>query len=112
MAIREPGTATEVPDMDFGGHSDSLETDEDFARQMQAKMDAEEARRGCAHPHDLPFFSRTRYSAGRNVRILSIATESYIPCEVLEVAAFSQRAAHISSCKTGFEPAHFRNRKQ
>ena len=52
MTISEPGQA--APDGgaaaqqnggDKGG--EQMETDEDFARQLQAKMDAEEARRGC-----------------------------------------------------------------
>lgn len=31
-----------------GGGEVCLETDEDYARQMQAKLDAQEARRGCS----------------------------------------------------------------
>lgn len=50
MTISEPGqgapdTAPQHNGSDMGG--EQMETDEDFARQLQAKMDAEEARRGC-----------------------------------------------------------------
>jgi hypothetical protein len=53
MTISEPGqgapdgvAAAQQNGSDEGG--EQMETDEDFARQLQAKMDAEEARRGCA----------------------------------------------------------------
>ena len=52
MTISEPGQA--APDGGAAAQQDGgdnggeqMETDEDFARQLQAKMDAEEARRGC-----------------------------------------------------------------
>lgn len=52
MTIREPGQAANgsaAPEAKGdGADAEQMETDEDFARQLQAKMDAEEARRGCA----------------------------------------------------------------
>lgn len=57
MTIRESGqaAAAAAPATNgSGADAEQMETDEDFARQLQAKMDAEEARRGCAcRVHDL-----------------------------------------------------------
>jgi hypothetical protein len=52
MTICEPGQSVAnentAPQQNGSGEGDEqMETDEDFARQLQAKMDAEEARRGC-----------------------------------------------------------------
>lgn len=52
MTIREPGKEAAnggaAPAQNGSGdHGEQMETDEDFARQLQAKLDAEEARRGC-----------------------------------------------------------------
>lgn len=50
MTIREPGQASgsAAPATNGSGEGgEQMETDEDFARQLQAKLDAKEARRGC-----------------------------------------------------------------
>jgi hypothetical protein len=60
MTICEPGqdvangtTPAQQDGNEEGG--EQMETDEDFARQLQAKLDAEEARRGCVCWHQSCF---------------------------------------------------------
>lgn len=46
LSIREPSAAEAAEAGSNGATGVEVETDEDFARQMQAKFDAQEARRG------------------------------------------------------------------
>lgn len=53
LTIREPSAGDAAEEGDVEAADMEVETDEDFARQMQAKLDAQDARRGC-DPARLP----------------------------------------------------------